>query len=226
VRFLYTGIGFYIAFQGLTTAVAAPPSLPPTPQKPSSLALLQGKTVIQGNGVEFTVPSGFEGGVPSDAQTKAITTEATKMFPSMAAFGNLLESDPNILRAIAINTARGDNPEIVLISRLPVPATVSLNEIEQMMSKMLPSMLPPEFKLVNSKITNLGSRSIVLLTVDANVRGSKFRESIGLFREGDEIFQVTYVYASANSRQAMPIFRQMIGSFKATAPAPTAKPQA
>jgi hypothetical protein len=226
VRFLYSGIGFYIAFQGLTAAVAAPQSLPPTAQTPSTLALLQGKTVIQGNGVEFTVPSGFEGGVPSDAQTKAIATEATKMFPSMAAFGDLLKSDPNILRAIAINTTRADNPEIVMISRLPVPATVSLKEIEQMMSQMLPSMLPPEFKLVNSKITNVGARSIVLLTVDANVQGSKFRESIGLFREGDEIFQVTYVYANANSRQAMPIFRQMIGSFKATAPAPTGKPQA
>ncbi|AFY93966.1 hypothetical protein [Chamaesiphon minutus] len=224
MRFLYTGIGFYIAFQGLTAAVAAPQSLPPTPQQMPSLALLQGKTVIQGNGVEFTVPSGFEGGVPSNAQTKAITTEATKMFPSMATFGDLLESDPNILRAIAINTTRADNPEIVIVTRLPVPATVSLKEIEQMMSQMLPSMLPPEFKLVNSKITNVGSRSIVLLTVDANIQGSKFKESIGLFREGNEIFQVTYVYANANSRQAMPIFRQMIGSFKATASVSTAKP--
>ena len=228
MRFLYSGIGFNIALCGLAitnlAASAAPATVKIGSQSPSAIAVSQGSTntIIKGTGVEFAVPSGFQGGPPSSTDTKTITDSAAKMFPSMASFVKLLDTDPTFLRAIAINTAQKD-PEIVLITRLPVPAEVPLNELHDMMAKILPSMLPPEFKLVDSKIDNIGTRQIVRLTVDANIQGSKFKESIGLFREGNEVFQVTYVYANENLQQAMPIFEGIVTSFKAQ---PTATPAA
>jgi hypothetical protein len=228
VRFFNSGIGFNIALCGLAitnlAASAAPATVTMSPQSPSEIAISQSSTntIIKGTGVEFSVPSGFQGGPPSSTDTKTITDSAAKMFPSMASFVKLLDTDPTFLRAIAINTAQKE-PEIVLITRLPVPAEVALNELHDMMAKMLPSMLPPEFKLVDSKVENIGTRQIVRLTVDANIQGSKFKESIGLFREGNEVFQVTYVYANENLQQAMPIFEGIITSFKAQ---PTATPAA
>jgi hypothetical protein len=224
VRFIYSGIGFNIALCGLAVtnlaAIAAPVPIAARPD--ANLAMLQGNNLntIKGTGVEFTVPKGFQGGPPSSGDTKAITTEAAKLFPSMASFVKMLDADPTFLRAVAINTAQKD-PEIVLITRLPVPGNVPLEELHEMMAKILPSMLPPEFKLVDHKIDRVGSRQIVRLTVDANVQGSKFKESIGLFREGNEVFQVTYVYANENMRQALPIFDGIVTSFKATPSAAT-----
>ncbi|WP_309743075.1 MULTISPECIES: hypothetical protein [unclassified Chamaesiphon] len=228
MRFLYSGIGFNIALCGLAiTNLAA--SAAPAPvtiggsRSPSTMALSQSSTntIIKGTGVEFAVPSGFQGGPPSSTDTKTITDSAAKMFPSIASFVKLLDADPTFLRAIAINTAQKD-PEVVLITRLPVPADVSIDALHDMMAKTLPSMLPPEFKLIDSKIDNIGTRQIVRLTIDADIQGSKFKESIGLFREGNEVFQVTYVYANENLQQAIPIFEGIVTSFKAQPTTPAA----
>jgi hypothetical protein len=231
VRFLYSSLGFNTILCGLSlsglAAIAAPSPLPPTIQAPASLTLRQGdgsnQTIIQGTGVEFAVPSGFQGGPPSGFDTKTITTEAAKMFPSMASFIKLLDTDPTFLRAVAVNTTKKD-PEIVLITRLPVPASVPLTEIHDTMAKMLPAVLPPEFKLVEHKLDRLGTRQIVRLTVAAQVQGSKFKESIGLFREGNEVYQVTYVYADENVRQALPVFEQIVTTFKAVPTAAVTTP--
>jgi hypothetical protein len=227
MRFLSLGISFNVALCGLgfnNLAANATPQLSPVPQAQSSshrLTLLQeaapsNQTVIKGNGVEFTVPVGFQGGSPSNAQVRKITTESAKAFPSMAPFIKFLESDPTIVRALAINT--NSNAEIAIVSRLPIPANLSLDEIESIMAKAFPTILPPEFKLSDHKVETVGSRQIVKLLVDADVQGLKLQELVGLFREGNETFQVTYAYSEENAAQAIPVFNQIINSFKATAP--------
>ena len=220
MRFFSVGIGLNIALCGLTltslAAVAEPPpvyssqAISYSPEIPETI----GNKVIRGTGIEFTVPRGFNGGVPASVDTKAITTEAKKLYPSMSAFVDALETDPTFLRAIAINTAKQE-PEIVMITQLPVPGTVGLEELREIMSKALPSVLPTGFKLVEHKIEMVGSRQIVRLTIDVDLQGSKFKQSIGMFKEGNEIFQVTYVYASENTRQARPVLDGIISSFKA-----------
>jgi hypothetical protein len=240
VRFLYSSIGFNLALLGLSatnlTAIASPATLfvvdvgvasasaeaaPLEQRVPQQLAQSPTNssnrelTVIKGNGIEFSVPVGFKGGQPSSAETKAIISEATKLSPSMASFAKLVDNDPAFIRAMAFNTRVPERPEVVLITRLPIPATVSMSELEEMMAKVLPSVLPESFKLVEHKLDKVGGREIVRLTVDANVQGAKFKESIGLFREGNEIFQVTYVYDSGSQRQAQPTFEQIINTFKA-----------
>jgi hypothetical protein len=226
VRFLSSAIGFNLALLGLSatnlTAIASPATLP-VDRVPQQLALTQNTgsnrelTVIKGNGIEFSVPAGFKGGQPSSAETQAIISAATKLSPSMASFAKLVDSDPAFIRAMAFNTTVPERPEVVLITRLPIPATISMSELEEMMAKVLPSMLPESFKLVEHKLDKVGAREIVKLTVNASVQGATFKESIGLFREGNEIFQVTYVYDSASQRQAQPTFEQIISTFKAVA---------
>lgn len=220
MRFFSVGIGLNIVLCGLTAtnlaAVAEPPPvydnrvISYSPEIPETI----GSRVIRGSGIEFTVPRGFNGGVPASGDTKVITTEAKRLYPSMSAFVDALETDPTFLRAIAINIAKQE-PEIVLITQLPVPGTIGLSELHDTMSKMLPSVLPTGFKLVEHKIDTVGSRQIVRLTIDVELEGTKFKQSIGMFREGNEVFQVTYVHGE-NTRQARPIFDRMISSFKAT----------
>jgi hypothetical protein len=238
VRFLYSGISFNCVLLGLTattlTAVAAPVSPAPSIQaqthslqidrQPTArLALYESdRTVIKGNGVQFTMPAGFQGGSPSSSETRAMVAETAKMLPSMASFVKVLDSDPAMLRAIAMSTNPQQTPGMVLVTRLPIPANVSLESIQEMMAKLMPSMLPPEFKLTNNQIVNVGSRQIVQMGIDVRIRGFKLQESIGLFKEGDDIYQVTYVYATENSQQAVPVFKQAIDTFKAT-PTTTAR---
>ena len=70
--------------------------------------------------------------------------------------------------------------------------------------------------LVDNQILNVGSRQIVRLSLDVNIQGIQLKESIGLFKTGNQIFQVTYVYDNESSPQAMPVFEQIINTFKAT----------
>jgi hypothetical protein len=233
VRFLYTGIGFHLTLLGLTattlTAVAAP--MPPTTSSIGSQTALavmsetkQDLTVITGNGVEFHLPAGFTGGSPSSSQTRAMIAATAKEIPSMAPFVKVLDNDPSMLRAIAMSTDSSQNPSMVLVTRLPIPAQVSLENLQQMMAKFMPSMLPPEFKLVNNQIVNVGSRQIVQMGIDVNVSGLKLQESIGLFKEGDDIYQVTYVYTTNNTHKATAVFHQIFNTFKATPIVPVRTP--
>jgi hypothetical protein len=230
VRFLYTGIGFNIALLGLNlgnlAAVATTPTVAPASE--SRIAQISStksdRTIIRGNGVEFALPAGFEGGSPTSDFTKAMVAATAKKMPSMVSFVQVLDSDPTILRAIAMNANTSQDPSVVLVSRLPIPANVSLADLRDAMSTAMPTILPPEFKLVANKIANVGSRQIVQMEIDVNFQGAHIKESIGLFKEGNEIFQVTYVYASKNTQLAIPIFEQIISTFKATVTKPAQTP--
>jgi hypothetical protein len=225
VRFLTAGIGFTLALSGLVApnlvAGAEPLNISLPAQAPSyNLTLQQDKsatdrTVVRGNGVEFSAPIGFQGGSPSSDDTNRLIKAVTDLNPSLASFSKLLEKDPSIFRAIAFNTSEQSSPEVILISAPPFPASVPLEDIEAMLTEFLPSMMPG-FKLSEHKIVNLGSRQIAMFTVNASDRGVQLQESIGLFREGDDIFQVTYAYAKKDSLQARSIFNQIVNTFKAT----------
>ena len=219
MRFLYSGI-VNIALLGLSTlnlsAIAATPAAVTSALTIDRVALYDSSRTIKGNGVEFKLPAGFKGGSPSNAQTRAAIAQTAKMFPSMASIMQVFESNPSIVRAIATSTDSQQVPSMVLVTQLPIPASVSLAEIQEMMAKFIPSMLPPEFTLVDNQLLNVGSRQIVRLSIDVNIQGIQLKESIGLFKTGNQIFQVTYVYDNESSPQAMPVFEQIINTFKAT----------
>lgn len=218
MRFLRPRLGFQIALLGISVATAAAPvmaeAVPPTTAV-RSIALYQSdRTVIRGNGVEFTMPAGFQGGSPSSQQTKAAIFAAAKAFPSIASFVQIMDNDPSILRAIATNTNTPGNPSAALVTRLPIPSDVSLESLQQMMARSMPAMLPPEFKLVDNQLRSVGSRQIVQLGIDIDYQGVKLQQTIGLFKAGNEVYQVTYVYSPETASQATTIFQQMLSTFK------------
>jgi hypothetical protein len=223
VRFGNFGLGLTMGCFALNLtqmAIAATPAPAPVTQAPISdrLAIYDTTyTTIRGNGVEFKLPTGFKGGSPSSTQTQAVLNETAKLFPSMASSLEIFYSNPEVIRAIATDTdARQTSASMVLVTCLPIPASVSLAEIQEAMVKVIPSALPPEFKLVDNQVIQIGSRQIVRLDIDATIQGIKIKESIGFFKAGGKIFQVTYVYGNENADRAMPIFEQMISTFKAT----------
>ncbi len=237
MRLMLPGIGLNIVLFGLAipnlTAVAAP--VAPTSLGDGAVSIVgisdrhqqidRGNisqqsiagTTIQGNGVEFIAPAEFQGGSPSSAQIQTMIGETAKMFPSLASIVQNLQRNPTFFRAIAMNTSTAEkNPSIVVVTQLPGSSKMTLEYLEATMAKLMPSMLPPEFKLVDSRVMQVGTRQIVRLSITGNIQGDKFKQSIGLLKEGDAIFQVTYVGASANSDRDRSIFEQMIRTFKTT----------
>jgi hypothetical protein len=223
MRFFSALTGFSIALVSLNvgnlTAVAT--SVPVEPNTQMSgidrLAIHKSKqTVIKGTGMEFILPSGFKGGAASGDLVKTMVDAVASEMPSMLPFMAALEKDPSIFRAFAIDTNSKQNPSLFLVNSLPVPANMSLGELSAGMSQAMSSVLPPEFKLVDNKIVKVGSRQIVQMKVDINIKDTQIQELVGLFREGNEVFQVTYVYTNKSPRQANLIFQQAIETFKAT----------
>lgn len=220
MRFISAVMGFNIALLGLNASnMTAIATIAPSTSvaKIDRLAIAKSKqTIIKGNGVEFTVPAGFKGGSPSSSFVKEMIAATAKVMPSMLPFVQTLDSDPSILSAIAIDTSSSQDPSLILVNRLPVPANISLAELRDAMSKMMPSVLPPEFKLVDNRITKIKSRQIVQMKVEIDFQGGRIEELVGLFKEGDDVFQLTYVHGDRNSRQANLVLQQAIDTFKAT----------
>jgi hypothetical protein len=175
------------------------------------------QTVIKGTGMEFILPTGFKGGATSGGFAKTMIDAVASEMPSMLPFMAALEKDPSMFKAFAIDVNSNQNPSLFLVNSLPLPANMSLEELRAGMSEGMSSILPPEFKLIDSKIVKVGSRQIVQMRVDINIKGTQIRELVGLFREGNEVFQVTYVYANKSPRQANVVFQQAIDTFKVTA---------
>jgi hypothetical protein len=223
MRFFSALMGFNIVLFSLNvgnlTAVATSVPVAPNTQMTGidRLAIHKSKqAVIKGNGMEFILPAGFKGGAASSDLVKTMIDAVASEIPSMLPFMAALEKDPSIFRAFAIDINSKRDPSLFLVNSLPVPANMSLEELRSGMSEGMSSALPPEIKLVNSKIVKVGSRQIVQMRVDANIKGTRIQELVGLFREGNEVFQVTYVYANKSPQQANLIFQQAIGTFKAT----------
>lgn len=223
MRFFSALTGFNIALLSLNVGnlAAVATSVPGTPHTQMSgidrLAIHKSKqTVIKGTGMEFILPTGFKGGAASGDLVKTMIDAVASEIPSMLPFMAALEKDPSIFRAFAIDINSKRDPSLFLVNSLPVPANMSLEELRSRMSQGISSALPPEFKLVDNKIVKVGSRQVIQMKVDVNIKGTQIQELVGLFREGNEVFQVTYVYANKSPRQANLIFQQAIGTFKAT----------
>jgi hypothetical protein len=223
MRFFSAVMGFNIVLFSLSVGNLAgvATSVPVVPNTQMTginrLAIHKSKqTVIKGTGMEFILPTGFKGGAASGDLVKTMIDAVASEIPSMLPFMAALEKDPSIFRAFAIDMDSRQNPSLFLVNSLPVPANMSLEELRSGMSESMSSVLPPEFKLVDNKIVKVGSRQIVQMKVDINIKGTKIQELVGLFREGNEVFQVTYVYANKSPRQANLVFQQAINTFKVT----------
>jgi hypothetical protein len=224
MRFFSAVMGFNIVLLSLNVgnyaAVATSVPVASNTQKTGvdRLAIHKSKqTVIKGTGMEFILPTGFQGGAASGDLVKTMIDAVASEMPSMLPFMAALEKDPSIFKAFAIDMSSKQDPSLFLVNVLPVPANISLEELRSGLSESMSSILPPEFKLVDNKIVKVGSRQIVQMKVDINIKGTKIQELVGLFREGNKVFQVTYVYANKSPRQANLVFQQAIDTFKVTA---------
>jgi hypothetical protein len=176
-------------------------------------------TMVQGNGVALLLPAGFSGGDPSASQTQAILQETAKLFPKQAEILQTFQNDPSILRLLAINFGTpgqpSATPQLVLVAKLPVPPSLSISEIHSQMTEAFGQVLPGDFKLTDHRVATVGGREIAQFTVDASLKGTQLKEVIGLFRQGQDVYQVVYVGSQSETTQFMANFEQMIRSFKA-----------
>ncbi len=231
MRFLLSGLSLNLVLFGAIQphlAVAAPVVSATSPQlhslqlTPDLDAVDEGK-LIRGNGVEFVAPAGFKGGSPSEAQVKTLVRETAKVLPSMASFVQLLDNNPDALRALAIDSDKSQG-SAVLVQKLPITADISLEALHQSMVEIMPKMLPAEVKLVGSRIVKIGSRNIVKMELEFDIQGLKLNESMGLIKEGNDVYQVVYAFAPQIAPQASTNFERMIRTFKVTPVTPSTSP--
>jgi hypothetical protein len=192
--------------------------LAPASAKLASSAPVTSENIIQGNGVQLALPNGFSGGDPTQSQTKILLKETARQFPNLAPFMKMIELDPAILRLIAFH-AGSPAPtaaQVVLVARLPIPAGVSITDIHEKMVEAFPTLLPKSFQLVDHQVTSVADRQVVRFTIDADIQGTSLREVIGIFKQGEAVYQVVYVVPKDAASQTLSNFEQMIRTFKAS----------
>ncbi len=223
MRFLISGLGLNIALWGVLVpqlAVAAP--IPPLTESQASgdgLTIIETEgTLIRGNGVEFTAPTGFQGGSPSSSQVKEIVRETARLFPSFSSFIETIDR-PGVLRALAIDVS-ATNIGAVLVQRIAIPAEISLADLHQAMATTLPTMLPTNVKVVDSQVVTIGDRQLIKIEIEAKVGGMSVNETMALVKEGNEMFQVVYAFDRQNAVRARQDFDLIMRTFRAI---PTAR---
>jgi hypothetical protein len=229
VRFLRFGISFNLVLLALSANLAAIA----TPLKSTQIDLRsggnaiaqqpQGATMKQlgtsqtvtGIGVEFLLPSRFRAGSPENQELRSIFTEYAKQSPITASVMTIFDSSNEMpARAVAIDNSRQDNLEILLVTTFSTPSNLSL---ESMLANFRDSKSPSsEFTPVDTQIVTIGSRRLIQIQGNLNIKGSPAKVFMGFMKEGDKTFQLTYVYGTQNTRQALPVFEQIVRTFKVT----------
>jgi hypothetical protein len=225
VRFWLCGIGFNLLLLALSAnllaaatpfkstqidrgsvskAIAQQPQSTPPP--------LTNSQTVTGIGVEFLLPSRFKAGSPADRQLQTIVTDSAKQSPITASFLTIFESSDDMqARAIAIDNSSRDNLEILLVNSPSMPVNLSLEDMQANFAKASPSK---EFTPFDTKIVTIGSRQLLQIQGNLNLSGSQAKVFMGFLKEGDKTFQITYVYGTQNTRQAQPVFEQIVRTFK------------
>jgi hypothetical protein len=234
VRFWLPGIGFNLILLALSAnLVANATPLESTPnggrlrnaiaqQRPSTPPLTNNRTVT-GIGVEFLLPSRFRAGSPANQELRALFTENAKQSPITASVMTIFDNSSDMqARAVAIDNSKRDNLEILLVNSPPVPADLSL---EAMQANYAKASYSSEFTPFDTKIITIGSRRLLQIQGNLNLGGSQAKVFMGFLKEGDKTFQLTYVYGTQNTRQAAPVFEQIVRTFKvmATPDRPTSR---
>jgi hypothetical protein len=194
--------------------------LAPVSAKLASSAPVNSENIIQGNGVQMSLPNGFSGGDPTQSQTKILLKETARQFPNLAPFMKMIELDPSILRLIAFHEGSPapapTAAQVVIVARLSIPAGVSITDIHEKMVKAFPTLLPTSFQLVDHQVTRVADRQVARFTIDADIQGTSLREVLGIFKQGEAVYQVVYVVPKNAAPQTLSSFEQMIRTFKAS----------
>ncbi len=224
MRVLFTNIGFNLALLGLSAnlaAVAVPLQIGQQPTGTTAAPAANSQTVA-GIGIEFVLPNRFRAGSPANKQIQTIVTDSAKKSPIAASFMTVFKNDADYAdaRAIAIDTSRPGNLEIVLVTNPAIPADLTLEKMQENFNRS--KDMGSEFKPVNTKIVTTGANKLLQIQGNLTIKGSTAKVLMGFLKQGDKTFQITYVYDSQNALQAAPVFEQIGSTFKVTARTPSA----
>ena len=226
MRVLFAGIGFNLLLLGLSAnlaATAVPLKPNPIAQQPSGTPVTPANNsqTVAGIGIEFVLPSRFKAGSPANKQLQTIVSNSAKKSPIAGSFMSIFGDDADYggAKAIAIDTSKPANLEIVVVNSTSIPADLSLETMQENFKRS--KDLGSEFTPGDTKITSVGANRWLQVQGNLNIKGSQAKVLMGFLKAGDKTFQITYVYESQNDRQAAPIFEQIGSTFKVTAKLPT-----
>lgn len=226
MRILFAGIGFNLVLLGLSVnlaATAAPLQPYPIAQQPTGTTLIPANNsqTVAGIGIEFVLPTRFKAGSPADKQLQTLVSNSAKSSPITESFMPIFGDDADYggAKAIAIDTSKPGNLEIVLINSTSIPADLSLEAMQENFKRS--TDMGGEFTPVDAKITSVGANRWLQVQGNLNIKGSQAKVLMGFLKAGDNTFQITYVYDSQNVGQAMPVFAQIGSTFKVTTKLPT-----
>jgi hypothetical protein len=232
VRVLFTSLGFNLALLGLSAnlaAVAAPLEMPrldltigqqPTGGNPT--APTTNSQTVAGIGVEFLLPNRFRAGSPANKQLQTIVSNSAKKSPIAASFMTIFNNSTDYAdaKAIAIDTSRPGDLEIVLVTNPAIPKDLTLETMQENFNRS--KDMGSEFKPINTKIITTGTNKLLQIQGNLSIKGSTAKVLMGFLKQGDKTFQITYVYNSQNALQAAPVFEQIGSTFKVTTSTPAA----
>ncbi|WP_309743073.1 hypothetical protein [Chamaesiphon sp. OTE_20_metabat_361] len=234
MRFWLSGIGFTLVLVTLSANLAATatplkstqidraiPRNAIAQQRQSTPPLTNSQTVT-GIGVEFLLPSRFKAGSPADKELRALFTADAKQSPITASVMTIFDNSGDMqASAVAIDNSRRENLEILLVTTVSTPSTLSLEDMQANFDRASPNN---EFVPVKTGIVTIGSRRLLQIQGNLNIKGSQAKVFMGFLKEGDKTFQLTYVYGTPNTRQALPVFEQIVRTFKVMATSDPATP--
>jgi hypothetical protein len=165
------------------------------------------------------LPSRFRAGSPDNKELQAIFTEDAKQSPITASMMTIFDlSNEMQARAVAIDNSRRDNLEILLVNTPPVPSSLSLETMQANFAKASPSDV---FTPSDTKIVTIGSRRLLQIQGNLNLNGSQAKVFMGFLKQGEKTFQFTYVHGTQNTQQSLPVFEQIVRTFKVTDTVPS-----
>lgn len=168
---------------------------------------------IQGDGVELSVPTDYEGGNPSK-DLDSISQKLTAINPQYQKALEPLKKNPSAVSLLAfdLQSAKSAQPTMINVSKRKVPAEMS---VEQALNKATQQLQPP-YQVLEQKVVPVEKYQAGRILVQVPAPKPQVKQLFYIIKNGNTFWVVTYVSSVDKFDQLLPTFEESIRTFNLT----------
>lgn len=167
---------------------------------------------FEGQGIQLSLPANFQGGSPTDAQSKTMIEGIKSLGDKFVAIGQMVEKNPAIFALVAVDpkpNASGGVTNVLVSAGQQLPDITLKRYVDA-----LAQFLPAPIKVINHSMIRLQGRPAGRLVTEAIVEDKAIKQTIYIVQQGNQIWTVAYSTDKQDYPRLSLIFERSIQTFR------------
>ncbi|MFM7450756.1 MAG: hypothetical protein ACKO24_19410 [Leptolyngbyaceae cyanobacterium] len=168
---------------------------------------------FQGQDIQLSLPANFQGGSPTDAQSKTMIESIKSLGNPFATIGQMVEKNPAIFALVAVDpqpNASGGVTNVLVSAGQQLPDMTLKRYVDA-----LAQFLPAPIKVLDHSMIRLQGRPAGRLVTEAIVGEKAIKQTIYIVQQADQIWTVAYSTDKEDYPRLSLMFERSIQTFRA-----------